>query len=57
MNRSSSERVNVCVAGSGGRKKTYETPELVEWGKILELTHGLKSGFQDFPLKGGTTGV
>ena len=38
-------------------KKPYESPELVEWGQILEVTHGLKSGFEDFPAGGGTQGV
>ena len=38
-------------------KKAYSAPELIEWGTILELTHGTKSSFQDFPKAGGSKGV
>lgn len=45
--------------GRAGRqpKKAYETPELIEWGSILDLTQGAKQGFEDFPKTGGTKGV
>jgi hypothetical protein len=38
-------------------RKAYSSPELVEWGSLLDLTSGSKSGTKDFPLKGGSIGV
>jgi len=38
-------------------KKIYRTPELIEWGSLAELTRGDLSGFQDFPLDGGSEAV
>ena len=39
------------------RKKSYRSPELVEWGSILDLTQGIKGGFEDGLFMGGTQGV
>lgn len=44
-------------AATSRARKPYSSPELIEWGNILEITQGTKSGFKDFPLKGGSTGV
>jgi hypothetical protein len=41
----------------GSVRKPYHSPELVEWGTILDLTQGTKSSFQDFPKTGGSKGV
>ena len=39
-------------------KKIYESPRLVEWGSLTDLTHGAQfAGKADFPFKGGTRGV
>lgn len=40
-------------------RKMYESPRLVEWGSILDLTLGLGGGFEDIPkgAVGGTTGT
>jgi hypothetical protein len=39
-------------------KRSYESPRLVEWGSITDLTQGgEKAGKADFPVKGGTRGV
>jgi hypothetical protein len=35
-------------------RKPYESPELQEWGSILDLTQGLGQGFADLPKKGGS---
>ncbi len=37
--------------------KVYEPPQLVEWGRVLDLTFGPGSQFQDGFGKGGTKGV
>lgn len=39
-------------------RRSYQSPCLVEWGAISDLTHGATfTGEKDFPLKGGTKGV
>ena len=39
-------------------KRSYESPCLVDWGVITDLTHGAQfTGEKDFPFKGGTKGV
>lgn len=39
-------------------KRSYESPSLVEWGAMTDLTHGATfTGEKDFPVKGGTKGV
>lgn len=35
-------------------KKTYVSPELQEWGSVVDLTQGKKAQLQDAPAKGGT---
>lgn len=36
-------------------KRSYESPRLVEWGSMTDLTHGPPLGGEtDFPFKGGT---
>ncbi|HEX3531553.1 MAG TPA: hypothetical protein VH988_31225 [Thermoanaerobaculia bacterium] len=32
---------------TSGSKRPYETPDLVEWGSILDLTRGPLGGFDD----------
>jgi hypothetical protein len=36
-------------------KEVYQTPELVVWGDLRELTHGDHSGTDDLPTSGGTS--
>jgi hypothetical protein len=36
-------------------KKTYVSPELQEWGSVLDLTQGKKAQLQDSPAKGGSS--
>jgi hypothetical protein len=38
-------------------RKTYKPPCLIEWGSLVELTQEKFSGFDDYPARGGTTGV
>ncbi len=38
-------------------KKTYISPELQEWGSVLDLTRGKKASLEDFPGKGGSNGI
>lgn len=38
----------------GSLKRPYQKPALVEWGSIADLTKGLRNGFQDLPLGGGS---
>ena len=35
-------------------KKTYVSPELQEWGSVVDLTQGKKAQLDDSPAKGGT---
>ena len=35
-------------------KKTYVSPELQEWGSVVDLTRGKKAQLEDAPAKGGT---
>jgi hypothetical protein len=44
-------------AGAAAPKKTYTSPELIDWGCVREITQGLKAGNKDFPLAGGSKGV
>ena len=30
-------------------RKNYESPRLIEWGSLRDLTHGPNSGLQDVP--------
>lgn len=39
------------------RKKAYVSPELQEWGSIVDLTQGKKAQLQDVPGKGGSGSV
>ena len=39
---------------SPSQKKVYESPALQDWGSITDLTQGIKLGFEDFPISGGT---
>jgi hypothetical protein len=39
-------------AGSPPRRKPYQSPALVEWGSIVELTHGLQADIQDDGFSG-----
>lgn len=34
------------------RKKAYEPPALIEWGSIVELTHGPQADIQDDGFSG-----
>jgi len=37
------------------KKKTYASPEIQEWGSILDLTQGgVSFGKNDFPKKNGS---
>ena len=37
------------------RKRAYRTPQLTEWGTILELTEGAGGmGAEDMPINGGS---
>ena len=38
-------------------KKTYVSPELQEWGSVIDLTQGKKIQLQDSPAKGGSSGI
>lgn len=38
-------------------KKTYASPELQEWGSVLDLTRGKKASLQDMPGKGGSNPI
>ena len=38
-------------------KKVYVSPELQEWGSVIDLTQGKKIELQDAPGKGGSGGV
>jgi hypothetical protein len=38
----------------GRTKQEYQSPELIEWGTILELTQSGQAGTQDLPTAGGT---
>lgn len=38
-------------------KKTYVSPELQEWGSVIDLTQGKKAQLSDAPGKGGSVGV
>jgi hypothetical protein len=40
-----------------GDRRPYESPRLVEWGSLTNLTQGIKAGFEDFPAQGGSQGV
>ena len=40
------------IPASEPRKKAYRTPELTEWGSILDLTEGPTGGLVDFPGAG-----
>jgi hypothetical protein len=54
---SSEEGASGEAMGPSGRR-SYESPCLVEWGAISDLTHGAQfTGEKDFPVKGGTKGV
>ena len=35
-------------------KKSYETPVLVEWGTVRDLTRGFKLGIEDMDFTGTT---
>ena len=36
------------------RKKDYVSPQLQEWGSVLDITRGKKAQLQDAPGKGGS---
>lgn len=56
-NRESAEGASGEAMRSSSRR-SYESPCLVEWGAITDLTHGASfTGEKDFPFKGGTKGV
>ena len=38
-------------------KKTYVSPELQEWGSVVDLTQGKKAQLEDAPAKGGTFNI
>jgi len=38
-------------------KKTYVSPELQEWGSVLDLTRGKKAGLADLPKNGASAGI
>lgn len=38
-------------------KKTYASPELQEWGSVLDLTRGKKASLEDMPAKGGSNPI
>lgn len=41
--------------GAGGQERQpYETPELIEWGMVHDLTKGLQNPPEDFPDLGGS---
>jgi hypothetical protein len=43
------------TAAGPQKKKTYSSPQLLEWGSITDLTHGQPfTGNNDFPKKGGS---
>lgn len=54
MERRNPDRRDLDHGAPDLRKKTYRPPELVEWGTILDLTQGIKAGFEDGFGKGGT---
>ena len=37
--------------------KTYASPELQEWGSVLDLTRGKKASLEDMPAKGGSNPI
>lgn len=38
-------------------KKIYVSPELQEWGSVLDLTRGKKASLEDMPAKGGSNPI
>ena len=42
------------TGGFAGRRP-YDSPRLIEWGSLADLTRGPFSGLDDLPLDGGTT--
>jgi hypothetical protein len=56
-NYESSEEGTSGEAMRPSSKRIYESPLLVEWGSIADLTQGALAGKADFPVKGGTRGV
>jgi len=36
-------------------KKIYVSPELQEWGSVIDLTQGKKAQLADAPAKGGSS--
>lgn len=42
---------------TNSRRKPYRSPDLMEWGSIVEITKGPISGTEDFPIggEGGTS--
>lgn len=36
-------------------RRPYDSPRLIEWGSLTDLTRGPFSGLDDLPLDGGTT--
>jgi len=56
-NRESSEGASG-EAMTPSSRRSYESPCLVEWGAMTDLTHGAAfTGEKDLPFKGGTKGV
>ena len=45
---------NVVQESLPSGKKLYETPEVQDWGSILDLTRGLKLGLDDLPIESCT---
>ena len=38
-------------------RKIYVSPELQEWGSVLDLTQGKKAQLADAPAKGGSSPI
>lgn len=38
--------------GQGSARKPYQSPELVEWGSLVELTRGPRADIQDDDFSG-----
>jgi hypothetical protein len=42
------------VDANPAKRKPYESPRLVEWGSLIDLTRGGLLAPKDFPKPGGT---
>lgn len=57
-NQETPDSQEVLLSSSETRlRRPYRSPELVEWGSLLDLTRGPLSGLEDLPFNGGTEPV